>query len=510
VDLQEKIASVLRSSKFFWIIIVLFVCQGAFFALAANPSLQSSAESSTYLDRSVGLVPDGNRHIAAIYHYAAQPIFNGPFITDMTDAELMMGDLVRFPSYFYYYLLSFPARAVIALGASDIAVIYLVRFIGLCFGVLALIVFRRIVKELGVGRVVPNLATLGLAMTGAFAYFAPAENYDMLALLLWFCFVLASMKLFVRRDGTQLYWMVVAGMFLSITKYTYLPFAGVLAIVALLLYIRNSKGVSSAWQQIQSQFLKKWQALSRWRLAMIIGLLFVSAVLFVERIGVNVVQYHSVSPNCAVIHDSASCMNFTVYNRNVTRLEAVEAGEAWTKDFKATEYTGEWLVRYYSTMFYYMGHIWVYDIWPMLWVSIGLVLTLLLSALVYLLVRRRAVLRSQAEWYLLGLVGLLTIGQYGYNVMLFVKYSGQMYGHQGRYLLPVIGFLYVIMLLVVMRAYYLLPTKTRKIVFPVLLVIGVLSLISNGALLNFFIHANSLDWYSELGRHIMPTSWYDR
>lgn len=497
---QQKVAQLLRSNKLFAITLTLFVLQGAFFALAVNPSLQTG---DTYLDRSLGLVPDGNRHMAAIYHFAAQPIQNGPFIHDMTDAELMMGDLVRFPSYFYYYLLSFPVRAALALNASDLMIVYLVRFIGLGFGVLALIVFRRIILEVRAGPVVANLATLGLAMTGAFAYFAPAENYDMLSLLLWLLFVLASIKLFIHRDATQLYWMLIIGLFISITKYTYLPFAGVTGIVALLLYVQNSQGWVSAWKQTSRQFTKRWKELSRWRIAMLAALLLIGATLFVERIGVNLVKYQSVSPNCAVIHDRDSCMNFTVYKRNVERLDAMAAGETWTKEYHVIEYTGDWLERYYPTMYYYMGHIWVYDIWIMLWISVGLVLTFALSALMYLIVRKRTVLQGQAEWFLVGIVGLFTAGQYAYNVMLFVKYAGQMYGHQGRYLLPAIGFLYVIMLLIVTRAYRALPSKQKKIALPIILVIGLVALVINGALVNFLIHANSPEWYSEFGRWLL-------
>ncbi len=509
MTVYKKLVAMLRSPNFFRVTLVLFLIQGTFFALAVNPSLQSTQEGSTYLDRSIGQVPDGNRHMAAIYHFAAQPLTNGPFIQDMTDAELMMGDLVRFPSYFYYYLLSFPVRAAVALDMSDLAIVYLVRFIGLGFGVLALVVFRRIVQEVRAGPVITNLATFALAITGAFAYFAPAENYDMLALLLWFCVVLASIRLYTRRDPVQLYWVVVATLFLSITKYTYVPFAGVVVLAALVFYIRDTKGMAAAWKHARKHYAEYWNKLAGWRQAALVVLLLVGAGLFVERIGVNLVQYQSVSPNCAVVHSRESCLNFSVYNRNVNRIDAVAAGETWTKDYHAVEYTGAWLQRYYPTMYYYMGHIWVYDIWVMLWVSVGVVVALVLGALIYLVVKRRRILQGKVEWMLLGIVGLLTAGQYGYNAMLFIKYSGQMYGHQGRYLLPAIGFLYVIMLLIVARAYYALPAKYKKIAVVALVCTGVFAAIINGALLNFFIHATGPDWYSEFGKWLVPDSWYE-
>lgn len=504
---HKKISSLLRSPKFFWVTLGIFLLQGTFFALAVNPPLQSARQDSTYLNRSVGVVPDGNRHMAAIYYFAAQPLTSGPFIHDMTDAELTMGDLVRFPSYFYYYLLSFPVRLAVALEMSDLAIVYLVRFIGLGFGLLALIVFRRIIQEMRAGPVITNLATFALAITGAFAYFSPAENYDILALLLWFCVVLASLKLFTRRDPMQLYWLLVATLFLSVTKYTYVPFAGVLVLVSLGLYIRDSKGLAPAWKYTKKQLASHWTKLARWRQIAMVLLLLVGAGLFVERIGINLVQYQSVSPNCARVHSRESCLNFSVYERNVNRIDAVAAGETWTKDFSFFEYTGMWLGRFYASLYFYMGHIWVKPVWWTLALSAAVVSLLTVVAVIRLKLRAQPILRNRAEWYILGVAGLILIAQYLFSVNIFLRYAGETYAHQGRYLLPAIGFLYVIMLLIVSRAYYTLPTKYRKLAVAVLVGIGLLAVVINGALFNFFMYANGPEWYSEFGKWLVPESW---
>src|SRR5690606_35189218 len=98
-----------RSSKFIWFILGLFLLQGSFFALAVDPSYPEYHNDDN-VTRGGGVVPDGNRHIAAINYFAERPALTAPFINDQADNQLWMGDLERFPSYFYYYLLSFPVR----------------------------------------------------------------------------------------------------------------------------------------------------------------------------------------------------------------------------------------------------------------------------------------------------------------------------------------------------------------------------------------------------------------
>ena len=162
--ITNKITDWLSSPKFFKVVLVLFLIQGVYFVLAVKPSSITIDQASGYEVRSGGVVPDGNRHIGAIYYFAKRPILAGPIVNDQQPADLWIGDLERFPSYLYYYLLSFPVRLSMSLGASDMVNVVLIRLIGLIFGVLGLIIFRRIVKELKVHETVTNMSILALAL----------------------------------------------------------------------------------------------------------------------------------------------------------------------------------------------------------------------------------------------------------------------------------------------------------------------------------------------------------
>lgn len=501
-----KLASILRSPKFLYVTLVLFILQGLFLTVAIAPSLQTG---DSYLQRSPGVVPDGNRHTQVVYFYAKAPILNGPFVGNMTSQEMTMGDLERLPSYLYHYLLSFPVRLAQAIGASELAIAIMLRLIGLAVGVLALIAFWRLSLALKVGPAIANLATLGLAFTGMFAFLSPAMNYDVFSLLLWFLYMLASVRLFIDRQPHQLYWMVVLGMLMSITKYTYLPFAGLLGLIAIWLYIRNSGGWAKAKQVTVKGFTKWLKAMRRWQQVALVLLLLISGGLFAERIGGNLVQYGAVSPKCTQIHSFEDCMRHSVFNRNQTRLQAIEAGETWTQKYSFIDYTGMWLGRYYASIYFYMGHIWVKPVWWALALSAATVLIFTLYAATRLILRKRAVLKGSAEWYILGTVGLFIAVQYLFNVNIFISYAGETYAHQGRYLLPIVGFVYILILLVAARYYRSVTKKRQPQALTILLIIGAIAFLANNSVTNFFINAKSPDWYSPAGRVIVPSSWYE-
>lgn len=502
-SLKSWLVNVVSSKKFLWGVVFLFVVQGAFLAFAIDQPQSDSRDTDNYLYRTVGVVPDGNRHMAAIYHFAKRPILDGPWVQDMTADELMMGDLVRFPSYFYYYLVSFPVRVALALNFSDLAIVTMVRLIGLLFGVLALLVFSRITRRITPNKFIQNTALSMLALTGSFAFLAPAENYDVLAFLFWLLFLLASIKLVRDRDLGQVYWMAVWFFLISITKYTYIPFV-VLTGLASLVYLGYEKVLTKKFIGQSFEKLRGYVSTHRIKSSLLAVLMIFSVTLFAERIAGNLIEYQSFSPKCDRVHEAQDCRRFGVYKRNVDRLASVESGEASTKDYNFFEYTLMWISRYYSTTYYYLGHQNVSDVRPALLMA-GRVAALVLSIMaLVVIVKGRALFSSRIEWYMLAVVGILVVGQYLYNVMLFITYSGETYGHQGRYLLPAIGLIYLLLLLVVYRFYQLIAPKYRVWVFWLLVVFSVVLIWTNSALVNLIYHAQDPAWYSQWFKWLAP------
>lgn len=490
----KKLINFVKSPKFFVGIIVLYLLQGLFFTVAVNPSDIYVIEDGT-VTRGGGVVPDGNRHIGAIYYYAQQPIENGPFITDMTDSELWMGDLERFPSYLYYYLLGLIMKIPLALQASDFVNVMIIRLVGLVIGLLALLVFRKIVREITTNKLIGNLTVLGLAVTGSFAWLSPAENYDILALLFFFLFMLASLRLFTRQDPTQSYWMFVWFCLGSITKYTYIPFMGLFGLVAVGLYVRKSGGVRRAWLAAKEKLASRVRSLSKLAGAGLVILLIIAGGLFAERIGVNLVEYRSFSPDCEVVHSHEGCMNFGVYERNYNRQQLVQSKET-TYTFDPGYFTQLWLFKYYTSMYAYVGHIWIENFSLIMFSGLAIVVASLLTMIVYLKYRKVKIFDSITARYTGFVVVVLIVAQYLFNANGFIAAGGVAYATQGRYLLPAIGFVYLLLLIVAVKFYRNVPKTKKRSAAMVLVVLAVIALLTNSALPVFLLHATSPEWFS--------------
>ena len=502
----SRLVELLRSRAFFVAVIVGFILQSLFFAVAVNPSQPVILENGTVI-REGGVVPDGNRHIGAIYYFASQPLVNGPFIHNLPNELLWMGELERFPSYLYYYLLSFPVRAALVFGASDPLIVFMIRCIGIVFGVGVLLVLRKIAMLVSRSSVVANLSVLTLAMTGAFAWLAPAENYDMLGLLFFMLFLLSSLQFIKYHDTTKLGWMLLWLLLVSITKYTYLPFAGLGGLVAVGIVIRQI-GIKSLIKKTKIQHIAWYRAKPY-----IVGLfavgLIISGGLFVERLGVNALQYRSADPDCDLVHEREACRNFGVFDRNYLRTMQYEqelaSGERAATTYQPITYTKFWLERYYNSIFGYVGHIWIYNFWPIMIVAGSVAAVLLIGIIGYALYHRLRVFRTPEAMYLLLIAAAIVALQYVFNANLVIKYGGEMYafGHQGRYIIAAIAIGYMAILMMLARVWREIDHEKRRRYFVPLAVVLCIVMILHWAPISFIVHANGPEWYSAFFQRLL-------
>jgi hypothetical protein len=357
--LAEKTKGILQSPSFFRAVIVIFVLQALLSAVFISASTPADGIGGRYVQRNEnGVVPDGHRHLGAIYYYAERPLLAGPVLSSMDENDLWMGDLVRFPSYLYYYVLSFPVRAAMALHATDMQIILLVRSIGIILGLLALIVFRRITALVTNSRIVQNLSALALSLTGSFVWLSAAENYDIAALLLWFAFIYAALALFTKNHARYLYWMALWFSLLGITKYTYIPFAGLAGLSAVVLYIRRKSQTSpNHLLKMAGGELRDWlRHTKKWSIITGLIVLLLGGILFSERIVGNLIEYRSFNPGCTQLHSQQGCMKFGVYARNYKQKQLIRSGQAEEIHYNPLSYLQVWVKRYYDSMYVYMGH----------------------------------------------------------------------------------------------------------------------------------------------------------
>ena len=489
-------------------IVALFIVQALLAAVVVSPSTPKNGIGGGYTERNEnGVVPDGHRHLGAIYYYAERPVLAGPVISSTGDDELWMGDLVRFPSYLYYYALSFPVRLAMAAGASDIAIIYLVRLIGVVLGVLTLLVFRRIIRLVTTNITIQNITLLAFTLTGSFVWLSAAENYDIPALLLWFAFFYASMGLFIKKDARYLYWMALWFFMLAVTKYTYIPFAGLFGLVALGFYAKNRKALHiKLFARSITADLKQWLGkLKVWQISLAVVVLLASVSLFSERILGNLVVYHSFNPSCQKIHSHEACMKFGVYARNYNQKQRLANGTTQPIEYvPVVGYPAYWVKRYFDSMYVYMGHIYIpkYS----LLVELAGIFAAIIGVIILVIARIKTIrlFNSQPELYLLGVVIVLTGAQFIFNLNTILNYGGQTYAHQGRYLLPTVGFAYLLYFVALRRVYIKQSAKVKRLTLWAGLGVALYATLIASAIPSFLIHADHKDWYSQAAQEALP------
>jgi hypothetical protein len=337
-------------------------------------------------------------------------------------------------------------------------------------------------------------------------WLAAAENYDVASLLLWLLFVHAAIALFTKNHAKYVYWMALWFFLLSITKYTYLPFAGLAGLVACGLYVRNKNAgqLVGLLKTIRADFVVWLHNLSKATIIFGVLVLVVAGGLFVERIGFNILRYGTISPECTSIHTQDGCMKFGVYARNYRQTQDIEAGTAQNITYTPYGYVGLWLKRYYDSMYVYMGHIYIPRYSAL--IELSAVLAIIIGVWMYIYAKRRQVriLRTQQEWFILGLVIMLVVVQFAYNVDVIRQYQGQLYAHQGRYLLSAVGFVYVLFFVLTRRFFAAVKPQKRHTYMGIGLVIALYAIITTSAIPSFLIHAISPDWYSPFAQQVLP------
>jgi hypothetical protein len=260
----------------------------------------------------LGKAPDEEYHFAAIRTYAQQ---YSPFIHHQSDLT-QTGDLVRYPSYMYHYLLSFPYRALHGLGLSDTANLHVLRLTSVALGITTLILLYRLLTKV-TSKKIAQLSVILFALLPITPILFSGLNYDDLLMPTIFTSLLLVISLYKKPSLQKLLsWMALLG-FGCLVKYSFLPIAVSEFIFMTVVMVR------------QHRTYRKLFSLKAFLIPMVaIEMVFAltSAGLVLERYGVNLVRYHAVVPACEQLHSTDACNSFYLYDRNDTaRLKNSDA-----------------------------------------------------------------------------------------------------------------------------------------------------------------------------------------
>lgn len=491
----------LRSRWFLYPTLGLFLVQGVFLALALDVAeWHFPAGAKRPVMTNWGVSPDEFRHIGNIEYYAARGWFDGPVIDNANVKDLWLGEIERFGSYFYYYVFSFPYKLLSELGVDRDSIILIIRLAGVGIGLEGLLVFRSILKVLKVNPTVVAVGLFGLANTTAYVQMSSAVNYDMPALLLYLLLVYYLVHFYQQLKLIQLLLALSLAMLLAITKYTYIPLIGLgFGVLAYLLMRQHTGSIRSPFELFKQQWSQ-----DRMKIIMVSLLLVVSATLFVERVGINVYKYQSVNPICTKLHSYGDCRMFDIFRRNDNAKQkfdrAVESGN-WISQFEPFTHTGVWMQKYYQTMYFVGGHKFIEQRNPYAMV-VG---SLFIVASGLLVVRAFRVRHINNSWIIVGFpLVVYTAMVYVFNLNTYLS-LGQYYAYSGRYLLPVVGFAYVLAAYSIIEFLRQRQSHTALNLLKVgIVALGLVAAVLHLPVVTFIYHAGPA-WYSETMLDILPT-----
>jgi hypothetical protein len=329
------IASVLRSRRFAIVVLGFFVLEAAWIACSAVYPMAFDEEF----------------HFGLIKVYSHHWL---PFLSSQLKSAGQYGPIASDPSYLYHYLMSFPYRFIGLFTHSQTAQVIMLRFMNTAFFAVGLVLFYKLLRRVGSSRLVANTALALFVLIPIVPLLAAHINYDnlLLPLAAWVCLLVAQLneQFKARKASLQtLATLVGVVMLACLVKYAFLPIAAGAALFLGVQAYRSFRGGHS--KQLRKALAKSHNAMGNRAKLGLVALLLVSGVLFVQRYGLNVAEYHTPVPDCETVLGVDECMSYAPWARNYY-YEQSKGGA----DDNVLVFTAEWVQgMHYRTFFMITG-----------------------------------------------------------------------------------------------------------------------------------------------------------
>jgi hypothetical protein len=464
---------VLRSNKFLWIIVALLVLQALWIALT-------------------GLYPmafDEDFHMGVITVYANNHF--SPFLSGQPVGADAYGAVARDPSYLYHYLMSFPFRFT-GLFTDNIATqVLILRFLNIAFFASCLPLFRRLLLKTGASRAVVHTVLLIFVLIPVVPLLAAQVNYDnviipITALCLLLAVNFAQELQATKRFNVQVFgWLVIVSMLGSLVKYAFLPVVLGIGLYFAVLLFRTYH----SWRKLLVSIGFGITLITRPMRWLLLVLFIISAILFGQRYGVNVIKYHKPVVDCGKVLTVEQCSQYGPWRRD---YQYAQHKDEQTTNVNIVIFTGEWFYGMWMRSFFAVdGATTGFQtrgplLMPGLVAIVGAV-----SSIVLLVVYGKRIFQR----YNRSVLWLFTIVPIIYIITLFLDEfeayvrTGQPVAINGRYLFPILPLLLLFAGLA-WREYLQRQPHIKVMV----LTLGLLCLVWGGGVLTYVIRSND-SWY---------------
>lgn len=466
----DQIAIFLRSKYFYFAVIVFFIFEASWIALSAKYPQAF----------------DENTHFGLIKIYSHYWL---PFLTKQPPHADRYGAVAREPSFLYHYLMSFPYRIIELFTKTQIIQVIILRFIDIAFFAFGLTLFRRIMLKIGTSKLLANTILLLFVLIPIVPQLAGQISYDDLFIPLTALMILIGFRLLdeIKAKNLSIWTIVIflgGSILTSLVKYAFLPFfAAMLLYLGIVIY----KTYKTNTKLLKQQLLKTWHQQTIVAKIVIILLAIVSLAMFIERDGINVILYHTITYNCAKALSVKQCSAYSPWHYNYKLHHLVETHQATYKYTNPFIYFFQWLYwMWYRLFFVVNGPKSYFKNFPPLPLPSAITIVATLAGVVALIRWWKKLITSNK--YILFCMFLI----FAYVLALLIQgYVTYRYTHvlenmNGRYLLPVI----IISAAILGQAISLSLKRFTYQRLMIVLVIMILFL-DGGGLFSFIIRSNS-------------------
>lgn len=300
VSARQRVIRFFDSKWFFGLIILLFAAEALWLAVV-------------------------NRYPMAFdesYHFGLIQFFShrlSPIVTSQPSTTYALGSIAHNPSFLYHYLLSFPYRLVAHFTTNLKIQVISLRVINIAFAITSLYVIRKTLRLIGLKASVASLVVFIFAFTPVFTALSAQINYDNLLILvtsLTVYLLLSLIKTFQRERqlnvNTALKLLCLC-LLASEVKYAFLPiFIGVFGCLIWLLVRVYRTSKAKLWSQLKTGFSE----LSKSRKIAFAAIGLIGLGLFTTTYGVNLVRYHNPVPQCNQVLSVQDCEHYYSWDRN--------------------------------------------------------------------------------------------------------------------------------------------------------------------------------------------------
>lgn len=469
----RTLASLLASNKFFAFIVGLLIFQAVWIALSAQYPLAF----------------DEDFHFGIIKIYSHQW---SPFLHTSPDTGTF-GALTRDPSYLYHYLMSFPYRFIALFTQNEVHQIILLRFINIALFSAGLVAFRHLLLQLNITHRLTNFSLFMLVLVPVVPFLAAHINYDNLLFLL----IPIVLSLTVTCGRTlqrenhlpviQLFLLAILSLLTILVKYVFLPILLAVCLYLLVIFWRSADK-KTVLRRFAGSFMKLSPAL---KLSLIVGLV-IAGSLFVERDVVNVIEYGKITPPCSKVESIQYCSQYGPWARDHFLTQQIANGNAAKPRPNPFIFAEEWAHDLLYRLYFAINY--DYSTKPPLLVPYRVAAGIGFFGLLFLCFWGRRILRQHKGFIMpLAAVLIYAAALFYTNYTDYLKY-GERVAINGRYFIPLLPFIFVVIGLAYQYFFTLLRQPWRHYTKLTLAVIVLTSIIQGSGLLTFIAESEP-NWY---------------